>query len=363
MATIEEWRPGSFTKNFSWGTPELGLKRLHEMINIGFEGKLEDVSRSIFRDRVQSAGRPDYVALNFFLYNKVVNGVDYIVVDELVFQALTSEHSKRFDRLALFAFNFSYVGRWKGAEPFQQRPALWALHYIEDRVAKDFDWDTSKISADDIERFVRADRRYTGKTTRKLATNLNYLYTVGDLRSFASAKVERWWVDALFLSLDRLVDDRSSKGLQTLESDYRQLLSKSDFPALTGRKSLEKSLATEHLTDLYIACGSKNRFSDDFVRDRTHLQLPDVAWLMANDPRPQGAVHPTNPAILKTIPSACAMLAKSAGFDVINADELESFDPVDFVRRHTRQALEYLKSRNVRPRISAEDLRKITRDK
>lgn len=359
---IEEWRPGSFTKNFSWGSPELGLKRLHEMIRIGFDEKLEDTPRSVFRNRVVKSSRPDYVALNFFLYNRPIDRVDHVMVDELVFQAITAEHSKRFDRLALFAFNFSYVGQWKGAEPYQRRPALWALRYIQDRVATDFKWDTSKITANDIERFVESDRRYTGRTTRKLATNLNYLYIVGDLRSFASPKVERWWVDALFLALDRLVADRKARGLQTGETDYRDLLKESDFPALTGRKSLEKDLATKHLTDLYIACGSKDRFSDDFVRDRTRLRLADVVWLMANDPRPQGAVHPTNPAILKSIPPACAMLAKSVGFDVISADELESFDPVAFVKRHTRQALEYLKEKKFLPRMTAEELRKITRD-
>jgi hypothetical protein len=359
----EEWRPGSFTKNFSWGEQSQGLSKLHEMIRIGFDDKLEDVPRSVFTNRVQNAGRPHYVALNFFLYNKVVGRRDYVAVDELVFQAITSEYSKRFDRLALFCFNFSRVGRWHGAESYQERPALWALHYVIDRVALEFGWDTSKISANDIEQFVGSDKRYTGKTTRKLATNLNYLYLVGDLRSFASTKVERWWVDSLFLALDRLIEDQNARGRSVSEGSYRELLATSEFGALTGKQSLEKSLATGHLADLYIACGGKDRFSDDFVRDRTALLLPDVAWLMANDPRPQGALHPTNPAILKTIPAACAMLAKSVGFEVIGADELEMFDPVDFVRRHTRQALDYLKSRGIKPRMSAEELRKITRDK
>ncbi|MEQ1883016.1 MAG: hypothetical protein ABL878_18845, partial [Burkholderiales bacterium] len=216
--TSEEWRPGSFTKNFSWGSPEYGLRVLHEMIRVGFNGNLEDVPRSQFRDRVQGSDRPDYIALNFFLFNKSVGGVDHIIADELVFQALTSEHSPRFDKLALFAFNFSYVGHWKGAAPYQRRPALWAFHYVADKVRKAYSWDTSRVTADDIEFFIKNDPRYTGATTRKLATNLKYLYSIGRLSEFASQKVERWWVDALFLALDRIIEDRAAHGKTTTES-------------------------------------------------------------------------------------------------------------------------------------------------
>ena len=358
----EEWRPGSFTKNFSWGPPEQGLARLHEMIRIGFDGVLEDVPRAVFRDRVEKTRRPDYVALNFFLYNKIVNGVDFISADELVFQALTSSHSSRFDRLALFAFNFSYVGRWRGADPYQSRPALWAFHYISDRVAKKFSWDTSKISANDIENYLVSSPQYTGITSRKLATNLNYLYVIGGLKDFSSGKVQRWWVDALFLALDRLLEERTALGLSINEHEYRKYLSQAKFSEIAGRQSVETSLAATHLTDLYIACGSKSRFSEKAVRERTVLTIPDVAWLIANDSRPQGAVHPTNPAILKSIPRSCAMLARYAGFDVIDADELVSFDPVEFVRRHTRQALGFLQENKIRPNITAAELRKLTRD-
>lgn len=361
MVDKEEWRPGSFTKNFSWGPSSDGLKRLHEMIRIGFDGVLQDVPRAQFRVRVRSTGRPDYIALNFFLFNKIVGERDYIVADELVFQALTAEHSPRFDKLALFAFNFSYAGEWHSAEAYQRRPALWAYQYVTDRVAKDFRWDTSRITADDIEAFVQSDPRYTGATARKLATNLNYLYSIGGLRDFKSDRVERWWVDALFLALDRLIETSGSGELR--ESEYANLLTRSKFLTVAGRVSLEKSLAATHLIDLYTACGGRGRFSDEFVKERTKLTLPDVAWLLVNDNRPRGAVHPSNPAILKSIPRACAFLARYAGFEVIDADELESFDAAEFVRRHTRQALEYLQRNKVEPLMSADELEKLTRDK
>jgi hypothetical protein len=78
---------------------------------------MEDLPRQVFRDRVKDTGLPDYIPLNFFLFNKPINGVDYVICDELVFQALNFPHSKSFDLLALFAFNLSMVGDWKGATP------------------------------------------------------------------------------------------------------------------------------------------------------------------------------------------------------------------------------------------------------
>ncbi len=130
MAESDEWRPGSFTKNFSWGPRAHGLVELYEILRLGFAGAMADVPRKLFRQRITDAGRPDYIPINFFIFNKPVKGVDYVVADELVFQALTAGHSSRFDELALFAFNFSYAGKWARAQKEQRRPALWAYHYI-----------------------------------------------------------------------------------------------------------------------------------------------------------------------------------------------------------------------------------------
>lgn len=358
---LEEWRPGSFTKNFSWGDRAAGLRQLHESIRRGFGGAVEDVPRDEFRARIGNTGRPNYIPLNFFLFNKIVDGVDTLVADELVFQAITGDHSPRFDKLALFAFNFSYVGKWKGAKPYQRRPALWSYHYIKDRVDRELHWATQSVNADDIETFLSSHKEYTGRTTRKVSTNLSYLYSIGRLSEFAERRVERWWVDALFLALDRLIEDRKSNGVNTPESLYSSLLDRSGFSPISGRSGVEKQLATKHLVTLYIACGARERFSDELVRARTTLKLPDVEWLLANDKRPLGAVHPTNARIIKSIPRACAMLARYVGFDVIDADELANFNAEEFVRRHTRQALTKLREKNVKPTMSAEQLMRVTR--
>lgn len=366
MATGQFWKPGSFTKNFSWGPPANGLKQLHESIRVGFAGKMEDVPRSEFRARVSNLGHSEYIPINFFLFNRTVGAQDFIVADELVFQALTFPHSKSFDKLAVFALNFAFAGKWSGAEAAQRRPALWAFYYIRDRVAEQFNWDTKKVTADDIQRFVEGSAQYRAKSARKLSTNLKYLYEIGGLAAFASKRVERWWVDSLFLALDRIIEDRRLDGPNAVlrEEDYGPALAREGFPAISGARSVEKDLASSHLVRLYTACGGRDRFSEEHVRDRTMLKLPDlenVAW--PNDPSPQGALHPTNPRILKSIPRVCAMLARYAGFEIIDSDELENFDLDDFIKRHTQHALDRIRQDGIVPSMSAEELMKLTRDR
>jgi hypothetical protein len=356
------WTPGSFTKNFSWGPRSAGLYELYRSIKVGFNGELESVTRQVFRDRVERLRRPDFIPLNFFLLNKALDGADILAVDELVFQALTAEHSERFDLLAILAFNLSIVGSWRGASAEQRRPAMWAHHYMSDRVGPVFDWDPKRISADDIERFVISDVRYRGKTARKLATNLSYLYSLVDLGKLSYPNIQRWWVDALFLALDRTIAVRRSMGLNPNEREYHELLQSSGFFQISGRRSLEKELAANHLVRLYVACGGPDRFSDAHVRERTMILAGDLQHFAANDPRPRGAVHPTNPHILKSVPRTCAMLVKYAGFVDIGPDELEHFDVDDFVRKRTLVALESLRERRILPTMSAEELIRLVRD-
>jgi hypothetical protein len=363
MPSLNEWRPGSFTKNFSWGSPKQGLKQLHEVIRLGFDNEMTDVPRTLFRERVSKTGRPDYIPINFFLFNKIIDGEDHIAADELVFQALSFNHSFDFDRLGLFAFIFSYVGNWKGAEGYQSRPALWAHHYIVDRVAGEFGWNTDKINADDIEKFVESDSRYKAKTARKLATNLNYLFQIGDLAGFNQTKVERWWVNALFLALDRLIEDRIMNGQSSTSHQWSSQLDRANFHFASGRRSVEKDLATKHLLNLYEACGARTRFSEEEVRARQRLLLPEIQWF-ANQELPIAALHPSNIRIVKTIPRACAMLARYvAGFINFDLDELENLDLDRFIRDQTRETLSKLRESGISPTMSAEDLMKLTRGK
>ncbi len=57
----QDWKPGSFTKNFSWGPPANGLLQLYESIRIGFDLIMEDVPRDLFRERVSQYGHSEYI--------------------------------------------------------------------------------------------------------------------------------------------------------------------------------------------------------------------------------------------------------------------------------------------------------------
>lgn len=359
--SAEEWRPGSFTKNFSWGT-EKGFAQLYESIRIGFDLKLEDVSREVFRQRLEHVIRPVYIPINFFLFNRLKDGVDHLIVDELVFQAISGNHTLRFDKLALFAFNFSYAGSFKGARAFQRRPALWANGYVKQQVAKAYDWDTRRISADDIEAFLLNEPRYIAAGARKIATNLAHLYRIGRIGDLKSDRVDRWWVDALFLALDRLIEDRLLSRVSTPEAEYLGILRQSDFAAVSGKRSMEKDLAARYLVKLYAACGGRSRFSDEAVKARSEAIAMDLEqWVTPNDPDPLGAIHPTNIRILKSIPPTCAMLAVYAGFTLLSSMAMEEFDADDFIRDNARAALDSLKAQGVVPTMSVDELLKLTR--
>jgi hypothetical protein len=359
-----KWRPGSFTKNFGWGPPSDGLLRLHEMVRVGFDGKIENVPRELFRSRVSRLQRPDYIALQFFLYNAVERSEDLVIADELVFQAVNFEPGADFDKLALFAFLFSLVGRWRSADQHQRRPAEWARNYTINRVAKTFGWKTNQISADDIESYVSADPRYEAKSARKLSTNLNYLFVQGRLQEFDTPLTERWWVNSIFLALDRTLRERNIGGQDTNENRLYEYLVSSGFNQLSGPRSIQKDLAVKHLVKLYWACGGLTRFSDQQLRELAELRLPQLAAYVSNNPLPIGAVHKGNPNIQKTLPRVCAQVAKEiANFETMEIDELENFDIESFIKNSTRKTLEGLSQKGIRPTMTAEELLKFTRDK
>jgi hypothetical protein len=359
-----EWRPGSFTKNFGWGPQSDGLLRLHEMVRVGFDGKVENVPRRLFQSRVSKLKRPAYIALQFFLYNAVEQSKDLVIADELVFQSINFDSNRDFDKLGLFAFLFSLVGRWKSADSHQRRPAEWARHYTIDRVANRFGWKVDKISADDIEDFVSKDARYRAQSARKLATNLNYLFAQGSLREFDTPLIERWWVNSIFLVLDRTLRERNVRGQNTNENRLYEYLVSSGFNQLSGTRSIQKDLAVKHVVKLYWACGGLARFSNQQLRELTELRLPQLAAYVSNDPLPIGAVYVGNPKIQKTLPRVCAQVAKEvANFETMEIDELENLDFDSFIKNSTRSALAKLSLQGVKPTMTADQLLKITRDK
>jgi len=358
---VSQWHPGSFTKNFSWGDADKGLRRLYDVIRKGFDGQAKDVPRKVFRQRVKDEGVPDYIPLNFFLLNGKRGGIDHVLVDELVYFALTSRHSQQFDKLALLAFNMSMVGSWSGAAAYQSRPALWAHHYIRDRIAGQLNWTASFATADDIDAFVANDRRYVGATTRKLATNLAYLYKLGRLRDFTSRKPERWWVSGIFATLDRIVEHRSLSNQLSPDARLGAYLIASGFHEVSGKRSVEKDLVTKHFLTLYTACGGRERF--DVLKSQGRQQST-LSYLneLGEGLDPVGVFHPTNVRATGAIPRVCSLLARyAAEFETFEPDGADGFDFADYVTRRTDAALSELRQAGLTPSRSSEDILGMTR--
>lgn len=277
------WRPGSFTKNFSWGQAGKGLVQLHSCIRAGFDNKLKDTSRQEFRSRIRSMPIPDYVPINFFLGNEQRDKNDFIIVDELVYWAVTKTHTTEFDRLATFALNLSLVGQWGGANPTQRYPAEWAKHYIVEKIYKKGKWNTASISADDIESYIISNSAYKAQGARKIATNLAYIYSIANISSFRIGAKETWWGSAVFLALDRILLDRhieldridSKKLLDFLREEY--LFELTAVPFSQGK------YIVEDIIDLYMQAGGRARFAQpnflqnekpyDGKTDLTYLEI------------------------------------------------------------------------------------------
>lgn len=357
----EAWRPGSFTKNFSWGPLDKGLSRLREAIKICFDEKLENVPRDLAQQRLERAGYVWHIPLNFFLLNKIEGGNGFIVVDELVYQALSFDHSSDFDKLALVAFTNSYVGSWRGAEEWQDCPAPWAYHYLLDNIINTGGWDTRDISANSIQNYIESHPKYIAKSAKKLSTNLNYMYMAGGLSQMDSPAIYRWWVNSAFLVLDRAIAERGEYGDDIPVGRLLQYLAKSGFLDISGKRSRNKELALQPIASLYSACGGFRRWSAEAVRERQKVKLPNITWF-ANSDDPFFAIYPEDPNIIKSIPRACAMLAKEvAGFEELDPDELIEWNVLEYVRRKTRAALAALRGQGVKPTMSADELLKLTR--
>lgn len=349
----QEWHPGSFTKNFGWGNEQEGLSALHRAIRVGFEGDKHDVPRGVFRQRLEAKGLNFFIPANFFLFNFTDRAVDLIAFDELVFQAINFEHSLDFDRLALLAFNLSLVGTWQSARLWQRRPALWSNRYIIERLGGVYNWNVTKVNADDIEDFFAGDARYQGQTTRKLSTNLAYLYRLGGLEQVVANRIERWWMNAAFLAADRFA--RLSLVPEPSVASLRDAFDAFDFLNLTGGAAVEKQYALSRITQMFASVGGIRRFAKSAAA---------LASGNTNDPRPFGLVDKKLPRAPKSLPPGV-----DDGFDLLDSsfghldyDELRQFEPDAFVREGSLRALKRIREMGAVPTMTSDDLMALLRD-
>ena len=216
------------------------------------------------------------------------------------------------------------------------------------------------FDSDTIDHYIANDPRYTGETTRKVATNLNHMLSCVKLSSLGGKRVEQWWVSSIFLVLDRVIRDRMIDGLVTTDTDLSGALTMSKFGSLSGPRSLEKELATPHIIELYRICGRELRFDFNTVQ---HLTGQINNAYLPNQTAPVGAAHPSNYRIKQFLPRMCALLAMYAGFVTFEIEETEELSSKGFIQKKLEEVLKKLREFGVRPTMSVAELMKITRDK
>ena len=257
------YAPGSFSKNFAWrGT---GLRKLHRTIRNGFNEVLSPIDRQTFRSKAGIDSSIILIPLNFFLYNR--DGK--MSVDELVFQAIERDHSRRFDRLALFALNLNRVGGGRDLRSKREivpRPAMWANEFVRERLWLKGKWEINALREDSLDQFL-TDRMEAHHDVRiKCRSNYRHIFELcGYLRfdrPIINSGAEEWIGPALFLLWDRHIlgggaDDRSSL-LDLIDADeIHKLLGVSREYALPQG---------EILAELYENAGHLHRFEEASVR-------------------------------------------------------------------------------------------------
>jgi hypothetical protein len=254
---------------------------------VGFCRKLKPVLRETFRKRLIDAGFIDYIPANYFLFNQNIDDMTYIAVDELVYQAITREHDRQFDRLATFALLLSEVGLWRGASPEQAQPSDWARYFVIDNLSKLEKWSQEDYSADRIESYLSRKKNFEGNT-RKISTNLSYFFNSGDLCGFSEDGSGEWVSSSVFLALDRyfLIERPANVSLGWCID----VLKKYDIADLVGPETEFKIFAVEASARLFSSVGGLGRFVEDQNNSDDHIV----------------AVLSRDPALYKRLPSICA---------------------------------------------------------
>lgn len=252
-------RPGSFTKNFAWGTT--GLKRLHEAIRAGFRNELSPVSRTAFRRDCGINDPLELIPVNFFLHNR--DG--QLSVDELVRQAVLYPHSRTFDLLALFTFHLNNAGRGRdpqSGKEIQSRPAMWANEFVRDRLWINGRWHTSALTEEALDRFLLKRLESTKTSRTKCLTNYRKLFELCRLVPASGYTInlpnDQWVLPALFAAWDREIlnsgDDNTDRLLEVFHSEelYKLLGQTRDY-------ALEQAT---HFVNVYRSMGCVNRLKE-----------------------------------------------------------------------------------------------------
>lgn len=272
-----KYAPGSFSKNFAWhGT---GLRRLHGAIKSGFKNSLAPVSRERWRkDSKIGDSALELIPINFFLHN----ARGRISVDELVFQAVERPHSLRFDRLGLFAFHLSKVGKPPSGI---ERPAMWANEFVRERLWRNGAWQSDQLQDAPLDSFIE-DRMNAQEEVRiKCRNNYRHLFELcGHLPArfpIVNTGPEDWLPSALFLAWDRLALDEGRPSRSQLMS----YLSVADLHKLIGVSQTYLLDNAKPLADLYLRAGLLDRFRRT-SGSNANIEIPEegqASWIFQGE--------------------------------------------------------------------------------
>jgi hypothetical protein len=254
--------PGSFTKNLGWEKAGSGLRKLYDAIRSGFDDRAVPVSREVWRANVGSIKGGPFVPLNFFLHNTVMNGENFVSVDELVLQALTRPHSAAFDRLALFALNLNRAGDRIGNDVGDAHPSSWAQDFVTNVLWRDGAWRTDALKKAPMDAaFLES---VEGVSQQKVSSNYRRLYTLCDYLpahlDVVNPEVDSWGVAAHFLAWDRRILDQALPSAATVSQLVDAARSDQLHMLLGTTEAYGNQLAAD-AANLYIEAGRLTRSS------------------------------------------------------------------------------------------------------
>ena len=235
------------------------MQKLHTAIRSGYHNTLFPIDRGVFRADAGVRGSIILIPINFFLHNRK----GCLSVDELVFQAIQSDHCLQFDRLALFALNLNRVGSGRdkySGRKIVSRPAMWANEFVRQKLWSRGNWQASALQNTLLDSFLANLIIAQADVRIKCRSNFRHLFKLCKFLPSGLPAIntgaEQWISSALFLAWDRHILDGGAQDdailLDLIDSDelYKLLGVSRNYALESGSLLLNLYKAAGYLTRL-----------------------------------------------------------------------------------------------------------------